>query len=113
MGELTEITVEGRSYVQNNIEKLRIINCLRLRLSSAHEGSVDFKTDQDYKGLNNRLKRLGVGGLKEFFKVRTGLLDLHITTAATIWANALYEPDDTEIIFKSLTWTTFCAMLNC
>ena len=92
MGELTEITVEGRSYVQNNIEKLRIINCLRLRLSSAHEGSVDFKTDQDYKGLNNRFKRLGVGGLKEFFKVRTGLLDLHITTAATIWANALYEP---------------------
>jgi len=57
MGELTEITVEGRSYVQNNIEKLRIINRLRLVLSSAHEGSVDFKTDQDYKGLNNRFKR--------------------------------------------------------
>ena len=78
MGELTEVTVEGRSYVQNNIEKLRIINRLRLVLSSAHEGSVDFKTDQDYKGLNNRLKRLGVGGLKDLGTLRNGECRCHI-----------------------------------
>jgi len=70
----------------------RIVNRLHLRLLSANEGGVDFETNQDYKGLNNRLKKLNIaGGIQEFFDVRAGLLDLHITTAATIWANALFE----------------------
>ena len=83
----------------------RVVSRLRLQLKSANEGGVDFETHPDYKGLNVRLKKLNIGdGITELFDVRPELLELHMTAAATIWANALFamnykeEEDDGAII---------------
>ena len=72
----------------------RVVSRLRLQLKSANEGGVDFETHPDYKGLNVRLKKLNIGdGITELFDVRPELLELHMTAAATIWANALYNTE--------------------